>query len=177
MVTSNGATAGADVARPRVVLVAGMARDRTIGHDGGIPWHYGEDLRTFKRVTLGTALVMGRRTLESIGRLLPGRETVVLTRNPAAVAEAWPGAHAVSSLTEALDRVRALGLAVASIAGGGEVYRLALPLADELLLTEIPEDGGGDVTFPAFDRHEWVEVSREVIDRVQLVRYLRREQA
>ena len=177
MTAAEDAPSGASLRRPRVVLVAGIARDRTIGHDGGIPWHYGEDLRTFKRVTLGTALVMGRRTLESIGRLLPGRETVVLTRSPETVAARWPGAHVVTTLEAAFERVAELGIEVASIAGGGEVYRLALPLADELLLTEIPEDGGGDVTFPAIDTGEWVEVSREVIDRVQLVRYLRREPA
>lgn len=162
----------------RVVLVAGVARDGTIGHDGGIPWHYTEDLRTFKRSTLGTALVMGRKTLESIGRLLPGRPSIVLSRSPERVRERYPGAHVVRSLDDAWRVVRDLGHHVASVIGGGEVYRLALPCAHELLLTEVPEDGGGDVTFPAFDRDgTWREVSRERIDRVELVRYVRASSA
>jgi len=162
------------VQRPRVVLVAGLARDRTIGAGGKIPWLYPEDMRAFRESTMGTALVMGRRTLESIGRLLKGRETIVVTRDPERVLGRWPGAHAVESVEAALQRSVELGLANVSVVGGGEVYALALPLADELLLTYVPEEGGGDTFFPAWDEAEWQEAGREAIERVERVRYVRR---
>jgi dihydrofolate reductase len=166
--------ARAPVERPQVVLVAGMARDRTIGKDGGIPWHYTEDLRTFKRSTLGSALVMGRKTMESIGRLLPGRESIVLSRDPAAVEARWPGAHGVASLEEALQAALRLGQSRVSVIGGGEIYAVALPVADRVLLTYIPEDGGGDTFFPELDAATWQAISRESIDRVELVTFTRR---
>jgi len=174
--TDNGAREDvtAPVGRARVVLVAGMARDRTIGKDGAIPWIYAEDMRTFRQATMGTALVMGRRTLESIGRLLPGRETIVITRDPERVVGRWNGAHAVTSVEAALAKSLELGLANISIVGGGEIYALALPFADELLVTYVPEDGGGDTFFPEWDPAEWVEAGRETIERVERVRYVRR---
>lgn len=162
------------ITRPRVTLVAGLARDRSIGRDGKIPWIYPEDMRTFRESTMGTALVMGRKTLESIGRLLPGRETIVITRNPEGVAARWKGAHAVTSVEAALALSVELGLANVSVIGGGEIYALALPLADELLLTYVPEDGGGDTFFPEWDPDEWQEAGRETIERVERIRYVRR---
>ena len=174
---TDAARGSAPAPRPRIVLVAGVARDGTIGRDGGIPWRYPEDLRTFKRATLGTALVMGRRTLESIGRLLPGRTSIVLSRDPAGVEARWPGCRGAASLEEAIDVARGLGATTVSVTGGGEVYALALPVADELLLTHVPEDGGGDVHFPAWDRAEWTEVARETVERVEVVRYRRRSSA
>ncbi len=158
---------------PRIVIIAGIARDRTIGKCGGIPWHYGEDFRNFKRITMGTVLVMGRKTMESIGRLLPGRETVVVSRSPERVATRWPGAHAADSLRSALEQARALGAVSITIAGGAEIYRLALPVADEMILTLVPEDGGGDTFFPEWDAAAWHEVSREPLERVQVVRLVR----
>jgi len=156
-----------------VVLVAGVARDGTIGRDGTIPWRYPEDLRTFRRETLGSVLVMGRRTMESIGRLLPGRESVVISRDPEAVERRWPGAHGAGSLEQALAICARLGATVASVIGGGEIYALALPVADELLLTYVPEEGGGDSFFPRWDASDWREVSREAVERVVVVRYRR----
>lgn len=158
---------------PRIVLVAGLARDRTIGKDGDIPWHYGEDLRNFKATTLGTMLVMGRRTFDAIGKALPGRENVVLTRDPAALAARAPDVTAVASLEEALDLAREQGVETVSVIGGAEVYRLALLVADEMLLTFVPEDGGGDTFFPDWDHAAWRETSRETLDRVEVVRYER----
>ncbi len=174
--------AGRDAPRARVVLVAGLARDGTIGKDGGIPWRYPEDMRAFRAATTGTVLLMGRRTLDSIGRLLPGRETVVLSRDPEGVRARWPGAHAAASLDEALALAARLAAAlpgepVVSVLGGGEVYALALPRADELLLTYVPEAGGGDVAFPAWDPREFEEVARETLERVERVRYRRRASA
>ena len=167
--TTPGATA-----RPRIVLVAAFARDRTIGVAGGIPWKHAEDLASFKRSTMGTTLVMGRRTYDSIGRPLPGRETIVVTRAPAAFAAAHPGTFAAGSLGEAIALAASRGAQTVSVAGGGEVYALALPIADEMLLTEIPVDGGGDTFFPAWDEAEWDEASREAVGTAVKVRYVRR---
>ena len=159
--------------RPLLVLVAGLARDRTIGKDGGIPWHYPEDWRNFRKVTQGSALVMGRRTMESIGRALPGRLTVVVSRSPAAVQSRWPEVRAAPSLDAAIRVAADAGEDRVSISGGAEIYRLALPMAAELWLTFLPEDGGGDTFFPEWDDGSWTEASRETLERVEMVRYRR----
>lgn len=156
-----------------VVLVAALARDRTIGKDGGLPWHYPEDLARFKRDTLGSVLVMGRRTMESIGRPLPGRETVVVSRDPPAVCERWLGVHGAATLEDALAIAVDLGAERISVVGGGEIYRLALPLADEMLLTFVPEEGGGDTFFPEWDPSAWTETQRTVEGRVTVIRLVR----
>lgn len=156
-----------------MVIVAALARDRTIGKDGGLPWHYPEDMRHFKRATTGTVVVMGRVTLESIGRALPGRTNVVLTRNPASVRERFPGVEAVTSLDDGIALAREAGAGTVCVIGGAQVYALALPLADELLLTFVPEDGGGDTFFPEWDRAAWTETSREPLERVTVTRHER----
>lgn len=160
-------------ARPRIVLVAAMARDRTIGKGGTIPWRYPKDQQFFKAVTMGTALVVGRKTFDSFGRPLPGRDNIVVTRDPSAVRPA-PNVLPVRSLDEAIALAARRGATTASIAGGGEIYEAALPIADEIVLSLIPEDGGGDVFFPEIDPAAWVESSRETHDRVEVVRYVRR---
>ncbi len=159
--------------RPRVVLVAAVAKDRTIGKAGAIPWRHPEDQQFFRRITTGTALVMGRKTLESIGRLLPGRDNIVVTRNPAQVLERWPGALAARSLDDALEIARSRGAETVSIAGGSEIYALALPIADEMRITYVPEAGGGDVFFPEWDAAQWREVSRERSGGLEFVHYVR----
>ena len=161
-------------ARPKIVLVAGMAKDRTIGKGGKIPWHYHDDMRFFKVVTMGTALVMGRKTFESIGRVLPGRDNIVITRDPAALAKAQPGVFAVASLDDAVALATKRGAKAISVIGGGEIYEAALPIAGAMVLTYVPEAGGGDVFFPAFDEKEWRVTSREQRGRVTVVRWARR---
>jgi len=161
-------------AEPIIAVVAGLARDGTIGKDGGIPWRYSEDMRTFKRTTMGSALVMGRKTMESIDCLLPGRESIVLSRDPAAVEARWPGAYGAASFSDALGIAARLGRTRVSVIGGGQIYALALPRADEMLLTYVPEDGGGDTHFPEWDPAEWSEVARTTIERVELVELRRR---
>lgn len=160
-------------ARPRVVLVAALARDRTIGKDGGIPWKFPEDLRWFRMHTMGTALVLGRKTFDSIGRALPGRDNIVISRTPDAPALRKPGIFPVGSLAAALDVAAARGATTVSVIGGGEIYEAALPLADEMLLTWVPHEGGGDVLFPAWHAEEWEEEERWVVGRCVAVRYRR----
>lgn len=142
----------------RVSLLVAVAERGVIGRDGGLPWRLPADLRFFKRVTMGHHVIMGRRTWESIGRPLPGRTMVVLSRDPALVV---PGASVVHELADALALARAAGDTEAFVIGGAEVYARALPLADRLYLTRVHADVEGDVCFPVYDPQEWVEVARE----------------
>lgn len=142
-----------------LVLIAGVARNGVIGKDGGLPWHLPEDLRHFKRHTLGWPVIMGRRTWESLPavfRPLPGRRNLVVTRQADWRAE---GAEPAPSLEAALERLE--GSERAFVIGGAQLYAEALPHADELLLTEIDADMEGDAVFPPWDRGAFVERSRE----------------
>jgi dihydrofolate reductase len=141
---------------PRVALIAAVAANGTIGLGNRLPWRLPGDLRRFKALTLGHPVVMGRRTWESIGRPLPGRENIVLTR---AARFAAPGCRIAHSLDEALAAAGAADTVF--VIGGGDLYRAALPLAERLLLTEIRRDFPGDAFFPEFDRTKFREASRE----------------
>lgn len=141
---------------PRVYLVAAVAANGVIGAQGRLPWHLPEDLKHFKRLTLGHPVIMGRKTWESLGKALPGRENVVVTRTAGFEA---PGAHVAASLEAAL--AFCAGEPVVFVIGGGELYAAALPIADGLVLTEIKRDFEGDAVFPGFDRSAWRETQRE----------------
>jgi len=143
----------------KVALVAAVARGGVIGRDGGLPWRLPEDMAHFRSVTMGHPVVMGRRTWESLPdrfRPLPGRRNVVVTRNSAWGAD---GAERAGSLGAALELLA--GEERVSVIGGGALFAAALPLADELLLTEIGLDVGGDTFFPRWEPDDFTEVSRE----------------
>jgi dihydrofolate reductase len=146
---------------PSIALVAAVAANGVIGAQGGLPWHLPEDLKWFKQVTLGKAVVMGRLTWQSIGRPLPGRANIVLTSDTA-----WhrDGAHPAHSLAQALELAARLTPSAHEVAviGGARVFAEALPLARRLYLTEIHRDYPGDTWFPEVDRSQWREVSRTV---------------
>ena len=140
----------------RIALLVALDRRRAIGRDGAMPWHLPDDLKRFKARTLGKPVLMGRKTALAIGRPLPGRLNLVLTR--ASVAP-FDGQIAVHSLDDAIARANDAELMVI---GGGEVYALALPRASRMHLTEVDAaTPGADTFFPAFDRDAWTEVSRE----------------
>ena len=141
---------------PRIYLVAAIAANGVIGARGKLPWHLSEDLRRFKQITLGHPVVMGRKTWESIGKPLPGRDNVVITRQRGYQA---PGAILAASLDEALAHCR--GKDPVYVIGGWEVFRAALPIATGLILTEIHRDYPGDVYWPGTDRSTWRETARE----------------
>ena len=141
---------------PRVYLVAAVAANGIIGADGKLPWHLPEDLRHFKRLTLGHAVIMGRRTWESLGKALPGRENIVVSRTPGYEA---PGAAVASTLAAAL--AFCAGEKLAFVIGGTELFAAAIPLASGMVLTEIHRDYPGDAVFPAYDRACWRESQRE----------------
>ncbi|MBA2953163.1 dihydrofolate reductase [Nocardioides sp. MAH-18] len=155
----------------RVVLVAAVANNGVIGDGPDIPWRLPGEQALFKAVTLGHTLVMGRTTYESIGRPLPGRTTIVLTRSPSWSADGVLVAH---SFQEALDLADTLDAAAqVMVAGGGEVYAAAMPHADEQVLSLVDLSPAGDAFYPAYDAGEWIETAREPYDgyeRVFLVR-------
>jgi dihydrofolate reductase len=145
---------------PIVSLVVAVAANGVIGRDNRMPWHLPEDLAHFKRLTLGHPVVMGRKTHESIlatlGKPLPGRTSIVVTRQPAFSA---PGCEVVASLGAALEAARAAEEVF--VIGGAEIYRLALERADRVYLTRIDAAFEGDVVFPALNPVEWREAARE----------------
>jgi dihydrofolate reductase len=156
-------------AAKRVVLVAAVAENGVIGDGGDIPWHVPGEQAEFKALTLGHTLVMGRTTYESIGRPLPGRTTVVLTRDPHWSA---PGVRVARSLEEALEVAAGLPGDV-MVVGGAQVYAAAMERADEQVISEVHLSPPGDVRYPAFDRARWREVRRQpgdAYDRVWLER-------
>ncbi len=142
-------------------LVWAMAQNRVIGRNNSLPWHLPEDLKYFKRITMGKPVIMGRKTYESIGKPLPGRANIVITRNPNVSIE---GVRVVNSLNQAMTLCESIaeidGVAEAMVIGGAEIYALAMPLADRLYLTEVHAEVEGDATFPEFDRSLWDEVAR-----------------
>ena len=143
-------------------LVVAMARNRVIGRDNALPWRLPADLAHFKKVTMGHPIVMGRRTYESIGRALPGRTNIVVTRNAAFSA---PGCIVVASLDAAW---KAAGEAdEVCVIGGTSLFEEALPIADVIHLTEIEAEVAGDTYFPNFDRSEWreKEIARQPTDQ------------
>jgi dihydrofolate reductase len=146
-------------------MVAAVARNRVIGNGPDIPWRIPGEQAEFKRLTMGHVLLMGRTTYESIGRPLPGRTTIVLTRDPSWTAD---GVLVARSLTDALAQAALLPGEVI-VAGGAQVYAEAMPLASEQIISEVPLEPEGDVFYPAFDRHAWLETDRERFDGYERV--------
>lgn len=150
-------------ASPRIAIVVARARNGTIGRDNGMPWHLPEDLKHFKATTLGHAILMGRKTFDSIGRALPGRRTVVITRNPD-----WrfDGCERAGSLAEAIATASRPGADPAIVTdevfvvGGAQIYAEALALADRIVMTEIDAEFDGDAFFPDLDPAAWREHAR-----------------
>lgn len=144
-------------ATARVVVIAAVANNGVIGVRGALPWRLPDDLKRFKALTLGKPVVMGRKTFESIGKPLPGRTNVVVTRNEAFRAEGCVIAH---SFDDALAAIAAAP--EVCVIGGAALYAAALPRATRLELTEVDAAPDGDARFPAFDRSRWREVAREI---------------
>ena len=142
--------------KPRISLIVAMAKNRVIGINNTLPWHLPADLKRFKTLTMGHHIVMGRKTYDSIGKPLPGRTSVIITRNRELKID---GCVMSDSLPEA---ITACGSdAEIFIVGGAEIFEQALPLADTLYVTEIQQDITGDTHFPVFDKKRWREVARE----------------
>lgn len=141
-------------------MIVAMANNRVIGADGKIPWHLPNELQLFKRVTMGHHIIMGRKTYESINRLLPGRTTVIVTRQRDYQV---PGAIVTHSLDEAV--AQCTGDDELFVIGGGELYRAALPLADRVYLTVVDAEPAGDTQMPALEAGQWQLKSSEQFHR------------
>lgn len=144
---------------PTLSLIAALDRNHAIGRDGDLPWHLPDDLKRFKALTLGKPLLMGRRTAQSLGRALPGRRNLVLTRSGRAPFE---GMEPLDSLPAALQCAQETGAGELCVIGGGDVFALALPGATRMHLTWVEtEVQGADAWFPRFDPAHWRETLRE----------------
>ncbi len=140
----------------RISLIAAMAQNRTIGINNTLPWRLPGELKYFKAVTMGHHILMGRKTYESIGKPLPGRTTVIITRNAGYTAEGCIIANSIDAAIHASASDNEI-----FFVGGAELYSQALAVADRLYLTEIQKDYEGDAHFPEFDYNQWHEVKRE----------------
>ena len=151
-----------------ITVLAAVGANLVIGRGGEMPWHLPEDLAHFKATTMGHTLVMGRKTYDSIGRPLPGRRMIVMTRQPG-----WhaPSVEVAHSLAEALAFA---GPTDVFVIGGAEVYQQALPFADKVMLTEVEMSPEGDASFPPFDPAQWRETTREAHDGFSFVTYERK---
>lgn len=147
--------------RPRIVLIAAVARNGVIGDRGGLPWRLPGDLAHFRRETWGKPVIFGHRTLAAIGKALPGRFCILVSRDRDA---SVPGATTAGTLDEAMALARAeatrTGAAEIMVAGGATIYAAALPQADELRLSIVDLEPAGDTRFPPVDPHVWQEVAR-----------------
>jgi dihydrofolate reductase len=146
----------------KCALIVAMAKNRTIGIDNTLPWHLPNDLKYFKQVTMAKPIIMGRKTYESIGRPLPGRTNIVITRQVNYQAE---GTVVVKSLQQALDKAEDIsfvsGHDEVMVIGGAEIYQQALLQADRLYITHVDADVEGDAFFPEVNWHDWQEFKRE----------------
>ncbi len=185
----------------KIILIAAMNQDRVIGVGGTLPWHLPEDLKFFKRQTVGHAIIMGRRTYESMGRPLPRRRNLIITRQadyrPALPTVAStdpaleillapePGAarrtndqtclDVCTSLASALDLCRRRGESIAFVIGGGEIFEIAMPIADEMLITHVNlPDLAGDTFFPEWDAADWEDAGIVDASLPEARRYVRR---
>ncbi|MDO9460732.1 MAG: dihydrofolate reductase [Alphaproteobacteria bacterium] len=141
----------------RISLIAAVAENGVIGREGGLPWRIPEDLKFFKVTTLGKPIIMGRKTYQSIGKPLPGRVNIVMTRD-----RVWhaAGVSVVHDLEAALRMAQETGADEAMIIGGADIYEMALPRADRIYLTRIEREFDGDAMFPMLDPIEWTETAR-----------------
>lgn len=160
----SGLTTESDVAAklPVLSLVVAVARNGVIGRDNALPWRLPKDLAYFKRITMGFPMVMGRKTFDSIGRPLPGRSNIVVTRQPGWRANGVQVAHSLpTALDMAIAQARQDGRSEVMLIGGAALFEQALPQAERLYLTQVHADVPGDTVFPDYNTAAWQEVERE----------------
>ena len=145
-----------------IELIVAVARNGVIGRDGAMPWRLPTDLKHFKRQTMGMPIVMGRKTFESIGRALPGRRSIVVTRDPNYRAE---GCEVAGGIDEALALASEGSPERVCVIGGAEIYRQTMDRADRLIVTEVDAEPDGDTVLPPIDGETWREVARETPER------------
>lgn len=154
-----------------VILIVAMAQNRTIGKDGKIPWHISQELKLFKKITIGHTLIMGRKTYESIGRPLPERKNIVVTRNANFQAE---GCYIYTDLNQAIEEHKDERIFVI---GGAQIFKQCLDLADEIYLTVVQKEFNGDVAFPAFNEENYCISEKTYFEDeppFELIHYIRK---
>ena len=145
----------------RISLIVAMSENRVIGLDGEMPWHLSEDLKYFKRATMGAPIIMGRKTFDSIGRVLPGRANIIITHNINYTADGVDIAHDLeSAIKKASYEAANQGKDEIFVIGGAQIYALALAQADRLYLTEVHQTFAGDAYFPEIKMGDWSEIER-----------------
>ncbi|WP_455478963.1 dihydrofolate reductase [Bartonella sp. B23] len=147
-----------------VCLIAAVAKNGVIGREGAMPWHLSTDLQRFKALTFGKPVIMGRKTWDSLGRLLPGRTNIVITRNRAFTAEGVVIVYSLSQACAVAKKVASQnGADAVFIIGGGEIFQQGLNIADKIFLTEILDSIEGDSFFPVLDKEKWIIVQTQYI--------------
>ena len=158
----------------RIVIIVAIAKNGVIGKvNGEMPWHVKEDFQHFKKTTMGFPIIMGRKSFESMGKPLPGRENIIVTRNTNLKYD-FDGIKIFYSLQDAVDYSRSLNKDKVFITGGGEIYNQSISFADEMIISHMKFDVVGEVKFPDFNVDDWKIISREEKEEFEIVTYLRR---
>jgi len=158
----------------RIVIIVAIAKNGVIGKvNGEMPWHVKEDFQHFKKTTMGFPIIMGRKSFESMGKPLPGRENIIVTRNTNLKYD-FDGIKIFYSLQDAVDYSKSLNKDKIFITGGGEIYNQSISFADEMIISHMKFDVVGDVKFPDFNVEDWKIISREEKEEFEIVTYLRR---
>ncbi|MCZ6701901.1 MAG: dihydrofolate reductase [Ignavibacteria bacterium] len=158
----------------RIVIIVAIAKNGVIGKvNGEMPWHVKEDFQHFKKTTMGFPIIMGRKSFESMGKPLPGRENIIVTRNTNLKYD-FDGIKIFYSLQDAVDYSKSLNKDKIFITGGGEIYNQSISFADEMIISHMKFDVVGDVKFPDFNVDDWKIISREEKEEFEIVTYLRR---
>ncbi len=159
----------------RIVIIVAIAKNGVIGKaNGEMPWHIKEDFQHFKKTTMGFPIIMGRKSFESLGKPLPGRENIIVTRNTNLKYD-FDGIKIFYSLQDAVDYSRSLNKDKIFITGGGEIYNQSISFADEMIISHMKFDVVGEVKFPDFNVDDWKIISREEKEEFEIVTYLRRD--
>ncbi|MCH9028994.1 MAG: dihydrofolate reductase [Bacteroidetes bacterium] len=159
----------------RIIIIVAIAKNGVIGKaNGEMPWHIKEDFQHFKKTTMGFPIIMGRKSFESLGKPLPGRENIIVTRNTNLKYD-FDGIKIFYSLQDAVDYSRSLNKDKIFITGGGEIYNQSISFADEMIISHMKFDVVGEVKFPDFNVDDWKIISREEKEEFEIVTYLRRD--
>ena len=157
----------------KIIIIVAVAQNGVIGRaTGEMPWHVKEDFKHFKKTTMGFPIIMGRKSFESLGKPLKGRENIVITHNKNLIYD-FDNVKIVNSLDDALDYCKSQKCAKAFITGGGEIYRQSISIADEMIISHMKFEATGDVSFPEINKSEWEVNSKEDHEEFEIVNYMR----
>ncbi|MBT8379697.1 MAG: dihydrofolate reductase [Ignavibacteria bacterium] len=160
----------------RIILISAIAKNGVIGRKNGeMPWHIKEEFQHFKNTTMGSALIMGRKSFESLGKPLKGRENIIVTRNYN-YSVSFDDVKIFYSLDESIEYCENKNYEKIFIIGGGEIYKQGIPKADELILSHLKFDAEGEIKFPKINSSDWKVVSTEERDQFEIVKYVRSDE-